>query len=188
VPEFSNAIFRITSKAVCSLDFMIRRKLRDYLASFKLICVYSLPMATNNLHVYKSQAHDPIVLFPHANSIRMLNVTHLKPRFASGHPPFPLDEDEMVESMKKARLDDDNNENDNEEVEILATPKHPTAPPVPQEWVITVDTQTRSGPAKDSERVLACAMGVGGGLIVAAGSKGSVWLWERRTSMPPLAS
>lgn len=142
-------------------------------------------MATNNLHAYNSQGHDPIVLFPYSNKIRMLNVTHLKPRFASGHPPFPLDEDEMVESMKKARLDDDDdNDDDNgdEEDEILGIPKHPKAPPVPEEWMLPVDPKAQSSPAGDSEHVLACAMGVGGGLIVATGSKGSVWLWERISS------
>jgi polycomb protein EED len=142
------------------------------LASFKLIALYALPMGTNNLHVYHSLTHDPIMLFPFADGVRMLNVKHFSPRFSSVRPPFPLDEDEMVESMKKARLNDDDEEEEN-------SPKivSPSAPPVPVEWEITIHDV--KGVTGRSEDVLICSMGVEGDVIVGAGTKGSVWIWKK---------
>ena len=127
-------------------------------------------MGTSNLHVYHSLTHDPIVLFPFAKSIRMINVKHFSPRFLSGHPPFPLDEDDMVESMKKARL------NDEDDDDVSPTIHCPPVPLLPVEWEIEVGAN--SADAIGSEGISVCTMGVGGGVIVGAGAKGSVWIWK----------
>jgi len=136
-------------------------------ASFKLISIYSLPMDTSNLHVYHSLTHDPIVIFPFADRIRMVNVKHLSPRFSSGPPPFPLDEDDMVESMKRARLNDEDDEDDNVTVVNLPVPL------VPAEWEIKAGMEL-------SEDIVICTMGIGGSVIVGAGAKGTVWMWKKQ--------
>jgi hypothetical protein len=128
-------------------------------------------MGTSNLHVYHSLTHDPIVLFPFADTIRMLNVKHSSPRFLSGAPPFPLDEDDMVESMKRARLNDD----DEDDRPTLASPPVSL---VPVEWEIKASGNPVEGAVGRSENVMVCNMGVGGGVIVSAGTKGSVWIWK----------
>lgn len=123
-------------------------------------------MDLNNLHVYRSLSHEPIVLFPYENSIRMLNVTHLPPRFAVAPPPPPIvQDDDMADIMRRARInDDEENEEDN-------TPA--PCPDVPVEWEISVSTGKRKG-----EDLLACTMGADGDLIVGVGAKGSVWMWK----------
>jgi hypothetical protein len=133
-------------------------------------------MGTSNLHVYHSLTHDPIVLFPSADGIRMLNVKHFSPRFSSGPPPFPLDEDDMVESMKRARLNDGDEEDDNG-----STIVSPPAPLVPVEWEIRVGRGNMEAEGERSEDIRVCTMGVGGGLIVGAGAQGSVWMWKGST-------
>lgn len=142
-------------------------------ASFKLISIYSLPMGTSTLHVYHSLTHDPIVLFPFADGVRMLNVKHFTPRFSSGPPPFPLDEDDMVESMKRTRLNDDEDDED-DSLTLVSSP----APLVPMEWEIKVDKDNMKDVIARSEDITVCMMGIGGGIIVGAGAKGSVWMWK----------
>jgi hypothetical protein len=132
-------------------------------------------MGTNNLHVYHSLTHEPIVLFPFSDGIRMINVKHFAPRFSSGRPPFPLDEDEMVESMKKARLNDDDDDDNS------CTIVSPPVPLLPVEWEINAGKTNSAGAIAYSEDITVCAMGVGGGVIVGAGAKGSVWFWEGGT-------
>ena len=130
-------------------------------------------MGTSNLHVYHSLTHDPIVLFPFADGVCMVNLKHFAPRFSSGPPPFPLDEDDMVESMKRARLNDDDDDDD-DSLSVASPP----APPVPVEWEIRVGRSSLEGATGGSEDIIVCAMGVGGGIIVGAGAKGSVWIWK----------
>jgi len=145
-------------------------------ASFKLVSIYSLPMGANKLHIYHSVTHDPIVLFPVADGIRMLNVKHFSPRFSSEPPPFPLDENDMVESMKRARLNDDDEERNSR---IVVSPP---APPVPVEWVIKPGSGNVVSTIGHSEDITVCSMGIEGGIIVGAGAKGTVWIWKRASS------
>jgi hypothetical protein len=105
----------------------------------------------------------------------MINVKHFSPRFSSGRPPFPLDEDEMVESMKKARLNDDDYDDNS------PTIVSPPVPLLPVEWEINTGKTNSAGAIAHSEDITVCAMGVGGGVIVGAGAKGSVWLWKGGT-------
>jgi hypothetical protein len=104
----------------------------------------------------------------------MLNVKNFSPRFSSGPPPFPLDEDDMVESMKKARLNDDDDEDDNPTIS-------PAAPLVPVEWEIKIGKGNVEGVVGRLDDIVVCAMDLGGGVIVGAGAKGSVWMWKGST-------
>jgi hypothetical protein len=133
-------------------------------------------MGTSNLHVFHSLTHDPIVLFPFADGVRMLNVKHFSPRFSSAPPPFPLDEDEMVESMKRTRLNDDDDDEDEDDDLTTASPPAPLAP---VEWEIKIDRGNVESAIGRSEHIRVCMMGMRGGIIVGAGEKGSVWIWKR---------
>ncbi|KAI0695161.1 hypothetical protein BC835DRAFT_1347868 [Cytidiella melzeri] len=60
--------------------------------SFKLLSVYSVPMATPSIHVSTSptRKHDPLLFVPDGVGIRIFNIT----RFSHREPPMlPLDED-----------------------------------------------------------------------------------------------
>ena len=103
----------------------------------------------------------------------MLNVKHFSPRFSSAPPPFPLDEDEMVESMKRTRLNDEDEDEDDD----LTTASPPALAPV--EWEIKFDRGNVESAIGRSEHINVCMMGMRGGIIVGAGEKGSVWIWKR---------
>lgn len=139
-------------------------------AACKLICVNSLPEGLKDLHIYRSWSHEPIVLFPQGNNIKMFNLRRLLPRFSAGPPP-PTQHDDFVESMKRAlpRLDDDDDDSN-----VV-----PPAPNVPVEWELAV-TAGKGKKKSLSENLLACTMGAGGDLIVAVGATGNIWLWQRK--------
>jgi hypothetical protein len=103
----------------------------------------------------------------------MLNVTHLAPR---KRPPFPWDEEVMVEMAKRMRLAEERDEDDGER-----GPKISEGPPTLMGWEIRIDADVNAiGDAAD-EKLEACAMGMGGKTIVGLGSRGSMWTWTARS-------
>lgn len=141
------------------------KKLR--LASFKIISTLSFPTVptqfiTPILHVYQSPNHDPIVLFTYPNStiITIFNVIHLEPRKP---PPFPLDEAGLVESAQRMHLVD----------QVANDIQDRGMPTEISGWEIrTAETN------HESEKLMACAMGRDGEMIIGVGVKGSIWVWS----------
>ncbi|RDB28613.1 Polycomb group protein FIE1 [Hypsizygus marmoreus] len=140
-------------------------------ASFKIISALSFPSVptqyiTPMLHVYQSSSHDPVVLFtyPKSTSITMFNVIHLQPRKP---PPFPLDEASLVENTERMHL-----------IDVAGKdPRVEDLPPEVSGW----ELRTTSNPeSDDSERLMDCAMGMNGDMIMGVGAKGTVWIWTRR--------
>ncbi|KAI0094822.1 WD40-repeat-containing domain protein [Irpex rosettiformis] len=76
--------------------------------SFKLLSVYSVPMTTPSIYVASSPSrkHDPLLLVPAGNVIRIFNIARLnhrdKPLFPLDGETFIEDEDEELEHMTSA--------------------------------------------------------------------------------------
>ena len=108
------------------------------------------------------------MLYPSGNTVKMLNIRHIPPRFASGPPPPPIsEEDSVVQGFQKASLNDDDYD---------GAPVPPPVPELPVKWEVSIGSGKRKSPAED---LIACTMGAGGDLIVAVGAKGGIWLWKR---------
>jgi len=146
------------------------------LASFKTISTFSFPetatqYVTPNLHVYQSPTHDPIVLFAYPNStlISMLNVIHLRPRKP---PPFPLyaEGEHLAETTERVHLGD---QGGSATIEVS---------PLISRWELRTVTSSNTPLQTDglAETLMACAMGMGGQVIAAVGTRGSVWIWHER--------
>jgi hypothetical protein len=105
----------------------------------------------------------------------MLNLTFLAPR---KRPPFPWDEDAIVEMAKRMRLADEDS-NDEER-----SPKTSKGPPKLAGWEIKIDTGIKATEDATEEKLESCAMGMGGGTIVGLGSLGSMWIWTEKPPSP----
>ncbi|TFK57016.1 hypothetical protein OE88DRAFT_1730442 [Heliocybe sulcata] len=141
-------------------------------ASFKIISVLKLPMTTRHVHVYQSPVHDPIVLVPQLNKIRILNVCNLDP---CPPPPFPH-EDDLAETTKRL------------EITSAQRPRTTSAAAVaypeldafsPDCWDLVVPQEgTDDAGALVIE---ACEVSQDGRVITAVGSKGHIWVWRMHT-------
>lgn len=70
------------------------------LESFKILSGYYTPPAVKHFHVYQTLTHDPLLLIPLGNVIRIFNIS----RFSLRQPPkFPLD-DSLVELTNRLSL------------------------------------------------------------------------------------
>ena len=146
-------------------------------ASFKIISTFSFPevasqYVTQNLRIYQSPNHDPVVLFTSPNSaiISLFNVIYLQPRKP---PSFPYDDerDGLAETARQLRLDDPRGSS---RVEL--------SPTIFRWEMRTVPADISSQPQHTSdehENLLACAMGMGGRTVLAVGVKGSIWVWNK---------
>lgn len=142
-------------------------------ASFKTISTFSFPetatqYVTPSIHVYQSPTHDPVVLFVYPDSalISVLNVIHLQPRKP---PPFPFDAEgeHLVETTEQMHLDD--RRGSVQGSSFISR------------WEINVSSDNASVQTDDSpEMLMACAMGMGGQILVAVGARGTVWIWNER--------
>ena len=98
----------------------------------------------------------------------MLNVTHLPVRRP---PAFPHDDDDVAELTTRMRLDDD----DPNTRSLINQP-----PPVTG-WRLGNNNSTQAKAANvqisDADELKACTMGMEGRMIVAVGSRGTVWVW-----------
>ncbi|KAF5385221.1 hypothetical protein D9615_001474 [Tricholomella constricta] len=135
--------------------------------SFKVISAVSFPEVQTQfevpmLHVFQSPSHDPFVLFtyPKSNVIKMFNVIHLQPRKP---PPFPFDEAnlDLVESAERMHL---------------GGPSR-NIPPEIEGREINMASSTAEADG-ESDRLMACAMGMNGTTIVGVGVKGTIWIWK----------
>jgi polycomb protein EED len=110
-----------------------------------------------HVHVYGSPIHDPVAFFcnPTCKVVRIVNLAKLLPHKVA---PFP-EEAEMLEMAQRLTLD---GSADAEEKDEEQQPG----------WNIAV-----SRDMDDDERIEACAMGLGGAVIVGVGSRGSIWVW-----------
>ncbi|KAG6862368.1 hypothetical protein C0995_011808 [Termitomyces sp. Mi166 len=133
--------------------------------SFKIISAVSFPPAqtqfeTTALHVYQSPTHDPVVSFTSPDSIRLFNVIHLHPR----HPPsFPFD---VLNREIGEHLDEDGERGVRSQTDV---------PPQVSGWEISPITKVIG------EKMLACAIGMGGANLISVGSKdgkGAIWIWK----------
>ncbi|CAL1695645.1 unnamed protein product [Somion occarium] len=156
---------------------VVRGVASDYRGSdsFKIISCYSLPMNVLKLRVYRSLAHDPIIVIPMGNTVRILNVMHFKGREP---PAFPTN-DEMVELTKRMRLSvpegDGDNENGNRIPQPDARPPRPLLETV-KGWELPL-SQT-DGPIDIQNCEVACQ----GRVIVGVGIKGTMVVWKLRPS------
>jgi polycomb protein EED len=99
----------------------------------------------------------------------MVNVIHLRPRKP---PPFPLDSEgeRLANTAEQMHLD-----------EQSGVARIEDSPPIPT-WEIKTITPNNTAQTDDlSETLMACAMGMGGQIIVAVGAKGSIWIWNERS-------
>jgi polycomb protein EED len=100
----------------------------------------------------------------------MVNVIHLQPRKP---PPFPLDSEgeRLADTTEQMHLD-----------EQRGLARIEGSPPIPRWEVRTISSSNTSAQTGDlSETLMACAMGMGGQIIVAVGVRGSIWIWNERS-------
>ncbi|EGO26397.1 hypothetical protein SERLADRAFT_463426 [Serpula lacrymans var. lacrymans S7.9] len=135
--------------------------------SFKMLASASLPQETRDLRVYRMPTRDPLVIISLPSSIRLVNVIHLPKRKVQ---PFPLDKDVLAEATAR-QLDD------GEEDEVVSVMGAQNSKPAMVEgWEIRVPNFTLESP----QQVQHSIMGLNGSLLVAAGSKGTVWFWQTK--------
>ncbi|KAI0348559.1 WD40 repeat-like protein [Trametopsis cervina] len=165
--------------------------------SFKLLSVYSVPMATPSIHVPPSsfQSYDPLLFVPDGTAIRIFNVARFKPR---NKPPFPLDprddddDPNALENLTGAmRLSDGIDDNDydyddddgprpNPEVYRREIPEQRLFQDV-EGWI--VDSKRTDTLRQQAERVYIdkCEVTSGGRAIVGVGSRGTLYRWQLAT-------
>ncbi|KAJ3491412.1 hypothetical protein NLJ89_g11340 [Agrocybe chaxingu] len=147
------------------------------------------------LSLFNSPLTDPLALFvyPAATSLFIVNIANLsfKPR-----PPFPLNIRKNYSSSELARVAEQlhldgqqeavpqdarteaETEAEIEQVgEILYNGRNEITPPGLFSWKISVEScewdKTSSG-----AKLMRCAMGAGGRIVVGVGEKGMFWVWR----------
>lgn len=135
--------------------------------SFKVISAVSFPRVATQfitpvVHLHSSPYRDPLILiaYPNSNKIMIVNIVNLQP---CKPPPFPLDNPEYSPGIG-----------------LLAIPrKHISEVPEVSGWEISIPCDSDS----DEESLLrTCAMDMSG-TIIAAGHKGTLWLWNNRNAV-----
>jgi polycomb protein EED len=146
------------------------------------------------LNLYHTPTHDPVVtlVYPErrdggGGDFLMVNLVHLKPK---GIPVFPLDGGATKKRKMKALVDaaqglsivqaDDGNvyaddpDTEESDEEIDKTPllngREEVEPPGLEGWKMSI---LGEGP-----RLMNCALGMGGRMIVGVGSESSLWVWK----------
>ena len=131
-----------------------------------------------NISLFHSSTHDPLILsvFPNSQSFCITNASHLPPRKP---PPFPLDaqEDEtgqLADTAEQMHLGA-------QHYTLDEVAKKDTAPseteeaklPLLKGWQI--DTE---GGENTASKLITCAMGLGGRVMIGAGTNKSLWVWR----------
>ena len=135
-----------------------------------------------NVSLFHSPTHDPLILsvFPNSQSFCITNASHLPPRKP---PPFPLDivheEDEtgqLADTAEHMHLGAQHYTKD-EELERNAKASN-VAPeeaklPLLKGWQIDMENGEDT-----ASKLITCAMGLGGRVIVGVGTNKSLWVWR----------
>ena len=121
-------------------------------------------------------------MFPNSQSFCITNASHLPPRKP---PPFPLDaqpsyeEDEtgqLADTAEHMHLGPQSNTRDEElerNAKVSNVAPEEAKPPLLKEWQI----DTESGEDTTS-KLITCVMGLGGRVIIGAGTNKSLWVWR----------
>lgn len=117
----------------------------------------------------RSNRHDPLILVPLLDTVRVINAGDLAP---CASPPFPLDVPEVVEMTKRIRLDEGSGEGERIWQEGLG-------------W--DIETGTSKGKSRfdadeeAKESVQAACMSVDRKVVIAVGEQGAIWVWVHKT-------
>jgi polycomb protein EED len=159
-------------------------------ASFKLISINAFPATELQIHafnvsIFQSSSHDPLILsvFPNSQSFCITNASHLPPRKP---PPFPLDElqysyeddetGQLADTAEHMHLGPQDLTRDEElERNAKASDVAPEAAKIPLLKGWKVDTENGEDAAS---KLITCAMGLGGRVIVGIGTNKSLWVWR----------
>ncbi|KAF9481000.1 hypothetical protein BDN70DRAFT_931236 [Pholiota conissans] len=85
-------------------------------------------------------------------------------------------EDEDTEKGEEDDDDDEDEEGFQEITDFINRRPNIEVPPIQVGWSIGLEQGT--GQRDEGQRMMACAMGVGGRIIVGVGTKGTVWVWR----------
>jgi len=142
----------------------------DYQESSSFTVIASIPLPhyphAPHLRVFGDVYHDHVILIPHGRSIRLLNASRTPHLEAT---EFPTDDEQFPsEFVAQMRLHAEETTNakwlrGNEWVGGLG-------------WTIDLDPKFAGG-----ESIQAVDMGLNGGMIVAVGNNGSMWIWMKST-------
>lgn len=133
------------------------------------------------MSLFHSSTHDPLILsvFPNSQSFCITNASHLPPRKP---PSFPLDvqeEDEtgqLADTAEHMHLGPQLYTRDEElERNAKASNVVPEEAKLPLLKGWQVDTENGEDTAS---KLITCAMGLGGRVIVGAGTNKSLWVWR----------
>ncbi|KAI0669808.1 WD40-repeat-containing domain protein [Trametes maxima] len=173
--------------------------------SFKVLSAYHLPMTVPDFHVYRSIAHDPILLIPLGRTIRLFNISRFGPRTP---PKFPGDDlayltkqmqleggsqqptQDSSRSRAQGDADDAGGPRDDtgEEADVVADRQEATTaiypPPAPlsflfeavEGWHIHVGP-LKGGPTDISD-IATCEVGCEGGVIVGTSGEDTLLIWQ----------
>ena len=136
----------------------------------------------SNVSLFHSSTHDPLILsvFPNSPSFCITNASHLPPRKP---PPFPLDEvqpsyeedetGQLANTAEHMHLGPQHYSRDEELEGNAKANDAEEPPPLLKGW--QVDTENGENTAS---KLITCAMGLGGRVIVGAGTNKSLWVWR----------
>jgi len=136
-------------------------------SSFTVIASVPLPHYPNTpyLRVFGDVQHDHIILVAHPRAIRLLNTSHVPGVQTTEFPTDPKQFPTFFAVQSRLRAEEKVDERwlqDNNWVRDLG-------------WCIDLDSRF----AADGEDVTVVDMGLNGEMIVAAGSKGTTWIWMK---------
>ena len=137
------------------------------------------------MSLFHSSTHDPLILsvFPNSQSFCITNASHLPPKKP---PPFPRDdvpsceEDEtgqLADTAEHMHLGPQHYTRDKElERNAKASDVVPEEVKLPllKGWQIT----TTENEEDTASKLITCAMGLGGRVIVGVGTNKSLWVWR----------
>ena len=161
-------------------------------ASFKLISINAFPETPSqyqafNVSLFHSSIHDPLVLsvFPNSQSFCITNASHLPPR----KPPiFPLDVQEpetigseeddtgrqLADTAEQMHLGTyTRNEELERNTQADDVARLEDKLPLLKGWQINIEDEEDT-----AGKLITCAMGLGGRVIVGVGTNGSLWVWR----------
>ncbi|KAF5374812.1 hypothetical protein D9758_000336 [Tetrapyrgos nigripes] len=129
-------------------------------SSFKILSSYFLPPQETQYEAVSLSVTldtgDPLILctLPRSSVMKIVNITHWEPRREPQEPARNL---QSFILSSRARLLDDPNDS--------------------QGWKVEIDHRYTELPDKEPEFIESCMMCLGGSMIIAGGSRGSLWVW-----------
>ena len=138
------------------------------------------------MSLFQSSTHDPLILsvFPNSQSFCITNASHLPPRKP---PPFPLDNvqlsyegdetGQLADTAEHMHLDPQHyTRDDKPERNPKASDVVPEGVKLPLLKGWQIDT-TENG-EDTANKLITCALGLGGRVIVGVGTNKSLWVWR----------